>query len=595
VILLAKQEKNPKKATDSSGKKLELEKKRDSLANKPKKKLILKEKKEKPREKGGFFGGLLSKNKKSKIIHKDKEKKKPKPKCEIIESYWMHNSLAKVNICDEDGQLKYVVEEADLSPREEEVYKKIVSLITKELTSPESMVGELNTYILSEAKRLARKYKRTLGKFKAESWEKIYYFVIRDLAGYGDLDVLMNDPNIEDVSCNGLNKPIYIWHRKYESIPTNIEFIQESDYDNFIVKLAHMGDKHISSAHPMLDAMLPGRHRLAATFRREVSTFGSSFCVRKFREDPFSIVDLIDIGTVDAALAAYFWVLLENKMSMMVIGGTGAGKTSTLNALISLIMPNDKIVTVEEIAELNTLHDNWVQLTSRRGFRFGQADETSISLFDLVKLSLRYRPDYIIVGEIRGEEAYALFQAVATGHGGICTMHADSFDNAAKRLTSEPMNVAEVYVPLMNVGLYVSRVELPKKKMGLAFGRRVRNVWEIIEYGKYNLISEWDPVEDVFHTKFDKSLLLDQIATKKGLSKNDLIEEIKHREEIMNDVLKSGKRSQKDVTDAITDYYNEAREEKMNGKRRKAKPKLQPPLEASPRTYTAYKERNMFA
>jgi flagellar protein FlaI len=585
---LAKREKNPEKTTDAAEKrKLELRKKEDQSANKLKNKPMLKEKKENPHKSKGLFGGLFSKNKKSKGVYGAKEKKKPKPRYKIIESYWMHNSLAKVNIATANGQLHYVVEEAELTPQEEMVYKKIVSLITKELSSPESLVGDLNAYILSEAKRLARKYKRTLGKFKAESWEKIYYYVIRDLAGYGDLDVLMNDPNIEDVSCNGLNKPIYIWHRKYESIPTNIEFSKESDYDNFIVKLAHMGDKHISSAHPMLDAMLPGKHRLAATFRREVSTFGSSFCVRKFREDPFSIIDLIDIGTVDAALAAYFWILLENKMSMMVIGGTGAGKTSTLNALISLIMPNDKIVTVEEIAELNTIHDNWVQLTSRRGFRFGQADETSISLFDLVKLSLRYRPDYIIVGEIRGEEAYALFQAVATGHGGICTMHADSFDNAAKRLTSEPMNVAEVYVPLMNIGLYISRVELPKKKMGLTFGRRVRNVWEIIEYGKYNLITEWDPVEDIFHTKFEKSFLLDQIAKKKGLNKNDLLEEIKRREQVLNEVLKSGKRSQKDVTDAITDYYNEVREEKMNGKRRKAKPKLQLPLESLPRTYTA--------
>jgi flagellar protein FlaI len=241
--------------------------------------------------------------------------------------------------------------------------------------------------------------------------------------------------------------------------------------------------------------------------------------------------------------------------------------------------PHDKIVTVEEIAELNTLHENWVQLTSRQGFKFGQMDETSISLFDLVKLSLRYRPDYIIVGEIRGEEAYALFQAVATGHGGICTMHADSLDHAVKRLTSPPMNVAEVYVPLMNVGIYVSRVELPQKKMGLSFGRRARNVWEVVDFGKYNLISEWSPTEDKFCTYLEKSYLLDQIAVKKGLTKDDLVAEIGRRQKKLEEVLESGKRSQSDVTQAIIEYYNSARKEKLDKIPRITKLKLMPQIE----------------
>jgi len=474
----------------------------------------------------------------------------------LVESYWVHNPLAKVNIISVNGKMQYVAEEVKLNPEEEEAYKNLKSFITRELSPPETLDVDLETYILSEAKRLAKKYKRSLGKFSEDSWEKIYYYVIRDLAGYGNLDILMKDPNIEDISCNGLKKPVYVWHRKYESLPTNIVFDDETEYDNFIIKLAHMGGKHISSAHPMLDAMLPGRHRLAATFRREVSTFGSSFCIRKFREDPFSIIDLVKMGTIDETLAAYFWILLENKMNMMIIGGTGAGKTSMLNALLSLIRPNDKIVTVEEIAELNTLHENWVQLTSRQGFKFGDNDETSISLFDLVKLSLRYRPDYIIVGEVRGEEAYALFQAVATGHGGICTMHADSLDHAVKRLTSEPMNVAEAYIPLMNIGIYVSRVELPRRKMGLTFGRRVRNVWEIIDYGEYNLISEWSPTEDMFQTNLEESHLLEEIALKKGLTKEGVLFEIQKRERYLKHLLRSGKRSQEEVTEAIMKYRN---------------------------------------
>ncbi|RJS87214.1 protein kinase, partial [Candidatus Bathyarchaeota archaeon] len=150
-----------------------------------------------------------------------KTEKKP-ARYKLVESYWIHNPLAKVNIVSVKGKMRYIAEEAELNPKEEKTYKKLLSFITKELSPPETLDVDLDAYILSEAKRLTKKYRRSLGKFSEESWEKIYYYVIRDLAGYGNLDVLMNDPNIEDISCNGLNKPVYVWHRKYESLPTNI-------------------------------------------------------------------------------------------------------------------------------------------------------------------------------------------------------------------------------------------------------------------------------------------------------------------------------------------------------------------------------------
>jgi len=480
------------------------------------------------------------------------------PEYVVIEKYWVHNPFARVNIVRSPGSgagCQYFVEEVELSPAEEKAHRRLVAILGKELESPENLKVDASTYVLSEAKRIASRYRRSLGKFSPESWERVFYYVVRDLAGYGELNALMMDPNIEDLSCNGVNKPIYVWHRKYESIPTNIAFTDDLLYDDFVLKLAHMAGKHISSAHPMLDAMLPERHRLAATFMNEVSTFGSTFCVRRFRADPFSIIDLINIGTLDERIAAYLWVLLENKMNLMIVGGTGAGKTSMLNALMSLLSPNDKIITVEEVAELNPPHENWVQLVSRRGFQFGSSDTTSISLFDLVKLSLRYRPDYIIVGEVRGEEAFVLFQAVATGHGGLCTMHADSLDHAVKRLTSPPMNVAEVYVPLMNVGLYVARVSLPKKRGGLAFGRRVRDVWEVVDYEKYSQLASWNPSHDSFKSNFNGSFLLDKVAERRGVSKAKLVREIGEREKFLRRMVKLRIRDQREVAQAIMNYY----------------------------------------
>jgi len=303
--------------------------------------------------------------------------------------------------------------------------------------------------------------------------------------------------------------------------------------------------------------MLPEKHRLAATFMHEVSSFGSSFCIRKFRAEPFTIVDLIKLGTIDSELAAYFWLLLENKMNITIIGGTGAGKTSMLNALCSLMFPNDKVVTVEEVNELNFDHKNWVQLVSRRGFKFGESDTNTISLFDLVKLSLRYRPDYIIVGEIRGEEAYVLFQAMATGHGGICTMHADSLDHAIKRLTSPPMNVSPVYIPLMNSCIYLNRTELPTNKNNQDFGRRIRAVTEVLDFENYQVISDWSPTTDTFETSVNESVVLSKIATMRGCSKLDLLAEIEKKKDILNGLVVSDVKDQAEIAHAIHRFQDQ--------------------------------------
>ncbi|MCJ7633205.1 type II/IV secretion system ATPase subunit, partial [Candidatus Bathyarchaeota archaeon] len=425
-----------------------------------------------------------------------------------IEKYPIYEPFAQVKIVKipkyGDGY-HYIVEENPLTPRENEAYKKIVGILSKEMDSPTNYDVSFEEYVRKQAEKTAAKYRSSLGKFTERSWKKIFYYIIRELAGYGPLHVLFLDERIEDISQNGLNDPIYVWHTKYESIPTNIAFTDEQTANDFLVKLAHRGSKHISTAQPILDAMLPEKHRLAATFMKEVSTKGSTFCIRKFRAEPLSIVDLIKRGTLNERIAAYFWLLFEQKMSVMVLGGTGAGKTSMLNALLSLMSQNDKIVTVEEIPELSPPLDNWTQLHTRQSFQFSQGSSANISLFDLVKTSLRYRPDYIIIGEIRGEEAYVLFQALATGHGGLCTIHADSIDNVVKRLTSPPMNVSKVYIPLMNISLLVQRVELPKKREGISFGRRIRNVWEIEDFEQYRGVASWDPKNDKFNTNFENS------------------------------------------------------------------------------------------
>lgn len=485
---------------------------------------------------------------------------------DVIEEYAVYAPYAYIKIMKMpklgEGNF-YFLNEIPLNKIELDTFTKLMNVLSKELEPAEDQEIAINEYVYKQGETIACKYHRSFGKFTERSWKKIFYYVVRELAGYGPLQAMFLDPNIEDISCNGLNSPVYVWHRKYESIPTNVTFVDEQITNDFIVKLAHRSSKHISSAKPLLDAMLADKHRLAATFMKEVSTKGSTFCIRKFRAEPFSVVDLIKKGTLNERMAAYFWLLLEHKMSLMIIGGTGAGKTSMLNAIMSLMSQNDKIVTVEEVPELTPPLENWTQLHTRQSFQFGSSASSSISLFDLMKMSLRYRPDYIIVGEIRGEEAYVLFQALATGHGGLCTMHADSLENAVRRLTSPPMNVSDVYISLMHSAMYIQQVELPGKREELSIGRRLRNIVEIEDFDKYHKIAVWNPQEDTFTTDFKKSVHLKQIAEKTSVTLKEVLEELNEREQFIKDIIKIGIIDQRDIAQKILAYLTKKREGKL--------------------------------
>jgi len=304
--------------------------------------------------------------------------------------------------------------------------------------------------------------------------------------------------------------------------------------------------------------MLPGKDRFAATFKREVSPKGGSFSIRRFRDEPFSIVDLVEMGTLNEEIAAYFWLLIENRMTIAVMGGTGAGKTSTLNALATLIKPSMKIVTVEEIPELNLQHENWVQMVARESYGLGAMKTGEVSLYDLVKTSLRYRPDYIVVGEIRGEEAFVLFQALATGHGGLTTLHAESLDYSVKRLTSPPMNVAPTYIPLINVAAMVERVQLPNLVAGgMTFGRRIKSIMEIKDFERYKTVSYWNPARDSFVTSLRKSNQLKKIASRHGVSIDKVLIELEARADFIKDLKAKGIRKNVDLARHITNYYSE--------------------------------------
>jgi len=245
---------------------------------------------------------------------------------------------------------------------------------------------------------------------------------------------------------------------------------------------------------------------------------------------------------------------LENRASVMVLGGTGAGKTTALNALACLIRPGSKILTIEETAELNLSLENWVSLISRQSYGLGENHSGEVSLFDLVKASMRHRPDYLVVGEIRGNEAYVLFQALATGHGGLCTMHAESVDSAVKRLTQRPMDIAPAYIPLMNILCTVHRVHLPKAGE-MRVTRRMTTVEEIIDYEKYRNTFNWKPTTDSFVSSTAKSPMLAYIGRRMGKTEEELLLELEHRKNVLAWMQNRNIRSYRDVAAIIAEYY----------------------------------------
>ena len=393
-------------------------------------------------------------------------------------------------------------------------------------------------------------------KISTPSKKKIVYFLKKQFLGLDRLEVLMKDPNIEDISCDGSSTPIFVYHRHYGSLRSNVQFENEEELSDFVVKLAQKCGKHISIAEPMLDATMPDGSRLQTTLSTEVTTKGSTFTIRKFKEDPFSPPDLIEFNTMSAEMVAYLWLAVENGINALVAGGTAAGKTSTLNAF-SLFIPREaKIVSIEETREINLPHPNWIPGVSRSGFGevIGGKVAGEIDMYDLMKAALRQRPEYILVGEIRGREAYVLFQAMATGHTTYSTVHADSAASLIHRLEGKPINIPRIMLQALDI-VCIQVISRIKNKRA----RRCKQIIEIIDIDPTtkeiltNEVFRWDPVDDTFAYN-GKSYILERIRAKKDLSREEMAQELKRRSQLLDWMNKNNVREFKKVSTLIARY-----------------------------------------
>ncbi|MDP2797881.1 MAG: type II/IV secretion system ATPase subunit [Methanoregula sp.] len=375
------------------------------------------------------------------------------------------------------------------------------------------------------------------------------YYIERDLSGYGPLEVLMRDPALEDLSCNGHDLPVFIFHREYGSLPTSIYFT-EGELNQFVLKLAQKANKQMSLSNPMVDATLPDGARIQITYSEVVSTKGSSFTIRKFRAEPMTPLDLIRFGTYDAQTLAFLWLAIEHRKSLLVVGGTASGKTSTLNAVSLFIPQNAKIVSLEDTREIQLPHRNWLPTQTRELNVEGIKGD--IDLFSLLKACMRQRPEYIIVGEVRGIEARTLFQAMNSGHATLSTIHAGSVHEAINRLTHDPINVPPVMFQALDLVVVQSIYTLGKTRI-----RRCLSIHEIevTKHGEINAIPmfEWDIQNDTFRRVSHKSKVFNEIAFHCGWDEKELEHQLKKREEFFSWALEVEPPTLRDLANAIHD------------------------------------------
>ena len=367
---------------------------------------------------------------------------------------------------------------------------------------------------------------------------------------------MMRDPNIEDISCDGSNIPLFLFHRKYGSLKSNVFFEDEDELSAFVVKLAQKCGKHISLAEPMLDASMPDGSRIQMTLSKEVTTRGSTFTIRKFRSDPITATDLIEYNTMSTEMVAFMWLAVENGINALIAGGTAAGKTSTLNALCLFIPQESKIVSIEETREINLPHPNWIPGVVRSGFGEIVNDRMvgEIDLFDLMKAALRQRPEYILVGEIRGREAYVLFQAMATGHTTYSTFHADSTRSLIHRLEGKPIDIPRVMLASLDIAFIQINTRVNNERV-----RRCKQIVEVIDIDPTtkeiltNEVFRWDPLTDKFIYS-GKSYILERVRKLYDMDKEQMIHELRKRVTVLNWMRKKNVREFKDVAKVVSLY-----------------------------------------
>ncbi len=470
-----------------------------------------------------------------------------------------------IHIYHEEGKgMIYNVVEPRIKEEDQKIFEEVMDRLIElahKYPVPENVleIGPVLLKLYDEIVTVKGKGNELMDKFKGkivlsqEQYDTVKYYIIRNRVGYAKLEPIFYDPNIEDIHCTGIGN-ITMIHKIFDMVHTNITFPTDLELNRYIIEVSERVERPTSEAQPVVDAIMPDGSRVNFIYGREVSLEGSSFTIRKFAEVPVSITQVINFATLSSEIAAYLWLALENGMNTFVCGETASGKTTTLNAMSAFIKPDDKVYTVENTPEVTMPHETWQHLVTREAGK-----ETDVTYQDLLIASLRSRPNYIIVGEIRGAEGAIAFQAMQTGHPVMSTFHAGSIKSLIQRLTGDPINVPIAFIDNLNIGLIQMAVSNNGK-----FVRRVLSVTEIERYyePENKMISRevftWDSREDVhnFRGLYNSYILEKKIAMMLGFQDTrDIYTEMFKRAKILDQMVAHKIFNYFDVWEILKNYH----------------------------------------
>jgi flagellar protein FlaI len=469
-----------------------------------------------------------------------------------VERYWLNAPFAYATISydDEENEHRYRVVEPSLNETELDLLDRVFDDIRDPLLYRDSVSDDPVEALREELRQRLEEYGVDIGM---ETFYRLFYYLHRAFLGYGKLDPLMQDPGVEDISCDGSNLPVFVYHEEYTDVETNVAFEGEA-LNNFVIQLAQRSGRHVSVSDPVVSTTLPDGSRIELALGEEVTPRGSAFTIRKYAEEPFTPVDLMNYGTYDDRMLAFLWLCIEHNKSLIFAGGTAAGKTTSMNAVSMFIPPRSKVVTIEDTRELSLYHENWLSSVTRE-----HMDEGDITMYDLLRSSLRHRPEYIVVGEVRGEEAITLFQAMNTGHTTFSTLHADSVQTVINRLENDPINVPRPMVQSLDV--------LSVQVLTRSDGERVRRAKAVSEIEgidqrtgelDYSNTYSWNGNSDTFTR--NNSELLEEIRQEQGLTQAELLREFRNRRRFLTYLQENDITDFRRFTAMVNKYYADPEE-----------------------------------
>ena len=485
--------------------------------------------------------------------------KKEKNKSKINVRYCLIAPFAYVHIYwdPKEYEVIYRIEEPILDKIESRYMEQLISGM-KNMINFDEVIHRTRDALFEYIDKRFKMFAIELGMdLSYESYKKIYYYLCRDFIGFNETEPLLRDYFVEDIECNGGHSPIYIVHRVYRNLKTNIIFRKNEVLESFVEKLAQRCGKYISYAKPILDGSLPDGSRVNATYTKDITSKGPTFTIIKFTKKPWTPSQLIGFNTLSPEMLAYLWLMIEHKMNILIVGGTASGKTTLLNAIAFFIPPEARVVSIEDTRELNLPRDNWLPSVSRSAT--GVGDLGAIDLYQLLKSSFRQNPDYVIVGEVRGAEASVLFQGMASGHSSISTIHADSVQTVIKRLETPPIELSPTLLNVLDSICIMTHAIVNKSET-----RKLKEIVEIVNVTPdgtaiTNTPFKWNASEDRFYFK-KQSNIFDKILDRYGVPKEELALELQRRAKLLYTMYQKKIFDFDKVQEIITEYYKKPEE-----------------------------------